>query len=264
MGKVVLITGASSGIGQITAQYLHDQGHTVYGTSRSAHDNFDYKMLILDVTSDDSASSCIDEVLKSEERIDVLVNNAGIGVVGDLAEASVEDIHAQFNTNLYGAHRMVQAVLPHFRENGGGMIINLGSFGGRLAVPYQSLYSASKAALAFYSDGLRMELMRESIVVSCIEPGDTRTPFDTRRKEVSNYSRSEVSERALDIMRHAEANGTDPSKIAKRISKLVNSGKAKPRYTTGIDAKIVGLLLRLVPFSIQERGIMMNYKIPRK
>jgi len=133
-----------------------------------------------------------------------------------------------------------------------------------LAVPYQTLYSASKAAVAMYSDGLRMELMRENIVVSCIEPGDTRTGFDTRRREVSEYSAGEVPERAINIMRQAEANGADPLKIAKLIHKLVRKGKAKPRYTTGPDATIIGVLQRFIPFSLQERGLMINYKVPRK
>jgi short-subunit dehydrogenase len=166
MSKVILITGASSGIGQRTAQHLHDKGYTVYGTSRNTVEGVEFNMLILDVTQDQSVKDCVQKVLEKEGRIDVLINNAGFGMVGGLAEATVEDVQAQFDTNLFGVHRMVQAVLNHFREKQGGMILNIGSFGGRLAVPYQGLYSASKAALAFYSDSLRMELMREGITVA--------------------------------------------------------------------------------------------------
>lgn len=265
MSKVILLTGGSKGIGRVTAKYLHEQGYTVYGTSRQPTDEFDYPLLQLDVTDDESVQSCVEEIIQHESRIDVLINNAGFGMAGPLAEASIDDIQWQFDTNVFGVHRMVRAVLPQMRSQESAMIINIGSFGGRLAVPYQALYSASKAAVAMYSDGLRMELMRDNIVVTCIEPGDTSSDFDTGRVGVSGYDDDEeIAERALKIMREAEHNGTDPKKIAKTIGKIINRGKAKPRYTTGWDATILGVVQRFLPFSLQERAIMMNYKVPRK
>jgi len=264
MNKVILLTGASSGIGKITAEYLTDLEYTVYGTSRKPEQVDNYEMLKLDVTDEESVKHCVEQVIEAEGRLDVLINNAGFGMAGPIAAASIEDVKHQFDTNLFGVHRMVQATLPYLREQDKSMIINIGSFGGRLAIPYQALYSASKAAVAMYSDGLRMELMRENIVVTCIEPGDTSTGFDTGRIDVENYEEDPIAERALDIMRKAEHNGANPKGIAKTIGKLIKRGKAKPRYTTGPDATILGVVQRLLPFSLQERAIMINYKVPRK
>lgn len=264
MNKVILLTGASSGIGKVTADYLADQGYTVYGTSRNPDSVDNYSMIKLDVTNEDSVQTCVEQVIEAEGRLDVLINNAGFGMAGSIADASIDDVKRQFDTNVFGVHRMVQAALPYLRELDTAMIINIGSFGGRLAIPYQALYSASKAAVAMYSDGLRMELMRENIVVTCVEPGDTSTEFDTGRVEVQNYDNDLVAERALDIMRKAEHNGADPKGIARTIAKLIKRGKAKPRYTTGPDAKALGVIQRFLPFTLQERAIMMNYKVPRK
>lgn len=265
MSKTVLITGASSGIGQVTANYLHQQGLTVVGTSRQPEGKqTDYEVIGLDVTDQQSVSNCVQEVIERHGKLDILINNAGFGMVGGLAETTIEELQQQFETNFFGVHRMVRACVPHFRKQGSGMIINMGSFGGRLAIPYQTHYSASKAALAFYSDGLRMELMREGLVVTCIEPGDTKTDFDAGRRWVEAYQPDPVAERAVEIMKTAESNGADPLNIAKLIAKLIRRGKAKPRYTTGIDAKLVNPLQRLLPYSMVERGLMLNYKIPRK
>lgn len=266
MQKVILLTGGSKGIGRATASLLHKQGHIVFGTSRQPDDRYDYPLLKLDVTEETSVRECVQEVIDSQGRIDVLINNAGFGMAGPLADATIEDMKWQFDTNIFGIHRMVRAVLPQMRTQDKGMIINIGSFGGRLAIPYQALYSASKAAVSMYSDGLRMELMRENIVVTCIEPGDTRSEFDTGRVDVSDYvpENNEIAEQALEIMRKAEHNGTDPVKIAKTIAKIIRRGKAKPRYTTGLDATLLGVVQRFLPYTLQERAIMMNYKVPRK
>lgn len=266
--KVVLITGASSGIGLATAKLLSEKGMKVYGTSREAtnHNGLPFDMLTLDVNNPDSIDKCISQIIDKEKKIDVLVNNAGFGMVGPIEDSSLEDVKKQFDTNFFGVHRMISKVLPMMKKQGSGLIVNMGSFGGRLAIPYQSLYSASKAALAMYTDGLRMETYSSKINVCLIEPGDTQTEFDKGRILVKNFDpeKNAIAKHSIEIMKNAEHNGALADGVAKKVFKAIKAKNPKPRYTNGIDAKLVGLLLRLLPYSVQEYFLMMNYKVPRK
>lgn len=263
---VILLTGATGGIGQITAHYLSNKGYIVYGTSRREQNDTDlpYHMLKLDVTDEESVSECVTSLLQKEGKIDCLINGAGFAYCGALSETTVDQMKEQFETNFFGTHRIIRSVLPHMLGRQQGKIINIGSFGGRLGLPFQGLYSSSKAALAMYSDTLRMELKRKGIAVSLVEPGDIATDFHEGRKYVENYDKDPVAIRAIEIMHKSEQNGTNPLKVAKKIHKIIKAKRLKPRYTVGPDAFWVGLLQRLLPFSIAEQGIMINYKIPRK
>lgn len=265
MKRVALITGASSGIGMATANMLAKKGYTVYGTSRKERENTEFiTYLQLDVTDDASVKACVGKILEKEERLDVLVNNAGNAIVGPLEKTSVEDIHKQMDTNLYGVHRMVLECLESLKRTD-GYIVNIGSFGGRLALPFQTLYSMSKSAVAFYSDGLRMELSNTGVKVSLIEPGDTKTNFDSGRIPAKNYNPDvdKAAARSIEIMRESESKGVSPDKVAKVVVKIVGKKKPKPRYTTGIDAKIFGTLLRLLPYKTQEFVIKLMYEVNR-
>ncbi|MHA2253589.1 MAG: SDR family oxidoreductase [Candidatus Kariarchaeaceae archaeon] len=265
--QVVLITGASKGIGKATAEYLVENGYSVYGTARDPSKyNLDFPVLALDVTDDNSVNECIKEIIEKEGRIDVLVNNAGFGIVGPLADTSIDDMKQQFDTNFFGVHRMVLAVLPHMEKQKTGKIVSIGSFGSRYGNAYQSLYSTSKAALAMYSDALKIELYTSRITVSLVEPGDIKTDFDAGRRNATNFDpeSNEVAKRVLAIYKKGEMNGNPPIKVAKTIHKIIRSKRPKPRYTVGFDAKFFGTLIRLLPYTLHERVNMIYYKIPRK
>src|SRR5438093_1435027 len=179
--RVALVTGASSGIGEATAERLAAAGYTVFGTSRRAAPAGarSFEMLTLDVTSDASVEAAVDEVMRRAGRIDVLVNNAGFGVApAGAEESSIEQAQSIFDTNFFGIVRMTRAVLPHMRKQGAGRIINIGSVLGLLPMPYGALYAATKHAIEGYSESLDHELRTRGIRVSVIAPAYPNTPFD--------------------------------------------------------------------------------------
>src|SRR5881394_979121 len=176
--RIALVTGASSGIGEATAERLAKAGYKVYGTSRRVTQTGPrpFEMLALDVTSDDSVEAVVREVMRREGRIDLLVNNAGFGVApGGAEESSLDQARSIFETNFFGVVRMTRAVVPHMRRQGNGRIINIGSVLGFLPMPYGALYAATKHAVAGYSESLDHELRTRGIRVSIIEPAYTKT-----------------------------------------------------------------------------------------
>src|SRR5437867_8171889 len=180
-GSIALVTGASSGIGQASAERLAKAGYKVYGTSRrgAQSDQRSFAMLPLDVTSDASVEAAVKELIRLEGRIDLLVNNAGFGVApAGAEESSIDQAKAIFETNFFGLIRMTRAVLPHMRRQGNGRIINIGSVLGFLPMPYGALYAATKHAIEGYSESLDHELRTRGIRVSVIEPAYTKTQFD--------------------------------------------------------------------------------------
>src|SRR5436309_5031903 len=185
-GKTALVTGASSGIGEATAERLAMAGYKVYGTSRRAAKASErsFELLPLDVTSDESVEATIREVLRAEGRIDLLVNNAGFSVApAGAEESSIEQARSIFDTNFFGIVRMTRAVVSHMRFQGSGRIINIGSVLGFLPAPYMALYSATKHAVEGYSESLDHELRTRGIRVSVIEPAYTNTQFDASSLE---------------------------------------------------------------------------------
>src|SRR3989440_12154066 len=179
--QVVLVTGASSGIGEAAARALVGAGFTVYGTSRRAtpgEKRGEVVFLPLDVTDDESVADAVREGLDRSGRIDVLVNNAGLGVAGTAEESSVEQARALFETNLFGSIRMTRAVLPHMREPRSGRIINVSSIVGLIPVPYMALYASSLIALEGYSESVDHEVREYGVRVLLVEPGFTKTSFD--------------------------------------------------------------------------------------
>src|SRR5687767_9393750 len=178
--RIALVTGASSGIGEATAQRLASTGYKVYGTSRRVRaGQRPFAMLALDVTSDASVEAAVSELMRLEGRIDLLVNNAGFGVApAGAEESSMDQARSIFDTNFFGIVRMTRAVVPHMRRQGSGRIINIGSVFGFLPMPYMALYAATKHAVEGYSESLDHELRTQGIRVSIIEPANTRTGFD--------------------------------------------------------------------------------------
>src|SRR5687767_6785750 len=184
--KVALVTGASSGIGEASAERLAKAGYAVYGTSRRGArvSTRSFHMLALDVTSDASVEAAVGDVMRLEGRIDLLVNNAGFGVSpAGAEESSMEQARSIFETNFFGLIRMTRAVVPHMRRQGGGRIINIGSVLGFLPMPFGALYAATKHAVEGYSESLDHELRTRGIRVSVIEPAYTKTPFDANFME---------------------------------------------------------------------------------
>ena len=187
--KIALVTGASSGIGQATAERLAGGGYKVYGTSRRrAHPGQrSFEMLTLDVTSDASVEAVVSEVMRLEGRIDLLVNNAGFSTApAGAEESSIEQARSIFDTNFFGIVRMTRAVVPYMRRQGNGRIINIGSVLGFLPAPYMALYAATKHAIEGYSESLDHELRTRGLRVSVIEPAYTKTQFDTHLLEADS------------------------------------------------------------------------------
>src|SRR3954451_17673156 len=171
--RVALVTGASAGIGEAAASALVAAGVTVYGARRKAAPGEQQGEVVLpplDVTDDDSVAGAVREVIHRSGRIDVLVNNAGVGVSGAAEESSIEQAHAVFETNLFGSIRMTRAVLPHMREQGSGRIINVSSVLGFMPAPFMALYAATKHAIEGYSESLDHEVREHGVRVLLVEP----------------------------------------------------------------------------------------------
>ena len=259
-GKIALVTGASSGIGEATAQRLAAAGYKVYGTSRRGAQagKRSFEMLPLDVTSDESVEAVVSEVMRRDGRIDVLVNNAGFGVApAGAEESSLGQARSIFETNFFGLVRMTRAVVPHMRTQGSGRIINIGSVLGFLPMPYGALYSATKHAVEGYSESLDHELRTRGIRVSVIEPAYTRTPFDANFMEpdakVDEYreARAGMIKRVAEVMATAEP----PDVVADTVLKAANATHPKVRYTAGRLANRLRLLRRYAPAAVVDAGI---------
>src|SRR6202163_1651139 len=226
-GRVVLVTGASSGIGACCAAYLSERGYRVYGASRSATAPPNVVPLAMDVTNDASVSQAIITVLAREGRLDVLVNNAGFGMVGAVEDTSVEEAVAQFEVNFFGMFRVCRAVLPLLRRQGAGYIVNIGSIGGLIAIPYQGLYSASKFALEGLSESLRLEAKPFGIRVVLVEPGDFRTPITTKRRTTQASNNNDTYREAFARFKvkqdRDEANAPEPQSVAQLVERILRN-----------------------------------------
>lgn len=256
---VAVVTGASSGIGEATAQKLAEAGYRVFGTSRRVtSQSRDYEMLPLDVTSDESVAALVSEVLKRAGRIDLLVNNAGFGVApAGAEEASIEQAKHIFETNFFGVVRMTRAVLPHMRSHGSGRILNMSSVLGFLPMPYGALYAATKHAVEGYSESLDHEVRTLGIRVSVIEPAYTRTPFDANALEadakldVYQSVRTAVGQRVQQVMAVAQPT----SVVADAVLKAATAVKPKLRYTPVGLATQLRFLRRFAPAALLDSAV---------
>ncbi len=264
--KVVLITGATGGIGSATAELLHDKGYRVYGTTRNLDSapKTPYNFIQLDVIDESSVKECVKEIMTKEGKIDVLINNASYSLCGALKDITTAELKEQFDTNFFGVHRMISEVVPIMIEQNEGRIINIGTFGGRIGLPFQGAYSATKAALAVYTGSLKIELLRDNLKVALIEPDDTKTDFHSGRRFSKGYNQDLDAQRAVEIMYKSEQSGMSPKKIAKTVLKAIRSKNPKPRYTKGPEAFFFDLLLRIVPFRLYVPIARLYYKVPKK
>lgn len=235
--KVVLVTGASSGFGYAIAKALAAKNYRVFGTARAvrsgaAPDGF--TPLTLDVTQDVSVATCVSEVLRTAGRIDAVINNAGIGIAGAIEDTTAAEAQAQFETNFFGTHRVCRAVLPHLRAQRAGVIINMSSLAGRIAVPFQGFYSATKFAIEAYTEALRMEVRPFGIAVSMIEPGDFATSFTANRRFTTGSTPAspyyDPMARAIAIMARGEQANHDLSPVIGAVETILESRRPALRY----------------------------------
>jgi NAD(P)-dependent dehydrogenase (short-subunit alcohol dehydrogenase family) len=259
-GQVALVTGASSGIGEAAAHELLAAGFTVYGTSRNAaagEERDGVVFLPLDVTDDQSVADAVREVLGRSGRIDVLVNNAGLGVTGAAEESSIEQARALFETNLFGSIRMTRAVLPHMRERGSGRIINLSSVLGVVPAPFGALYAASKHAMEGYSESLDHEVREHGVRVLLVEPAYTRTSFDSNAIPADEPLPVYARRRDVAGVLTAEAvkGGDEPSVVGEAIVAAATEPRPKLRYPAGPLARRVTKLRRYAPSTVFDRQI---------
>jgi short-subunit dehydrogenase len=265
--KVVLVTGASSGLGRAIAALLFQKGYKVYGTSRKPpKESYNsYEILQLDVNSDESVNACIASLMTKAGRIDVLINNAGFVTTGAMEEMTIDQSKSIFETNFFGALRMVNAVLPIMRKQGIGKIINVGSLAGTIPVPFQGMYAATKAALLTYSDSLRQELKNLNIKVSIIEPGFFNTEImennPTETKSIDVYKKNE--DRTLLKLSEVLKKGGDPRLVAETALKIVENPAPRFRYPVGKE-KTYLLLKRLAPESIFESNVRNYWELDKK
>jgi NAD(P)-dependent dehydrogenase (short-subunit alcohol dehydrogenase family) len=266
--RVVLITGASSGVGKSIARLLSQRGYKVFGTSRNpanAESIPDVEMLSLDVRADESARACVDALSSRSGRIDVLINNAGYELAGALEELSSEEVRAQFETNFFGVVRMVNAVLPIMRRQKRGHIINVSSLAGRSAIPFLGFYSASKFALEGYTEALRHEVKPFHIHVSLTEAGFLRTPMMENRQggahQMTEYE--PWRQRALNAIRAVEEKAPGPELVADALFGIMSSQTPRLRYLIGRQAKSVARLQRFLPAGMYEQGVRRNFSLDR-
>lgn len=265
--KIVLITGASSGIGYQTAKLLAEKGYKVYGAARRTEKIASLKTLgvesiHLDITKEDSINAAVQQIIDKEKRIDILINNAGYGSLGAVEDIAIKEAKQQFEVNLFGLARLTQLVLPHMRAQQFGRIINISSMGGRFTTYFGAWYHATKYALEAFSDALRMEVRDFGIEVALIEPGVIKTDWgiiasDHLAAAAKGGAYEEIAgEKARGIKKQYLSNwGSDPQLVAKTILKAVTRRVPKPRYLMGFAAKPLVFLKQVLPVRLFDRLI---------
>ena len=267
MSKVVLITGASSGIGKSIAIFLSEKGFKVYGTSRNPKnkENLSFELIALNVLKVDTIKAAVDLVVQKEGRLDVLVNNAGMGITGPVEDTPTDEMRAVFNTNLFGAIDVMKAVLPHMRTQKTGLIINVTSIAGYMGLPFRGLYSASKGALELVTEAMSMEVKSLGIHVVNVAPGDFATNIAAGRYHTPVFKNSAYKEKYqanLDLMDAHVDSGMDTIEMAKAIHKIINTKKPKLHYKVGdFMQKFSIVLKRILPDRVYEKLLMNHYKL---
>lgn len=263
---VALVTGASSGIGLATAKALQSAGFRVYGTSRrpTAGPSDGIRMLICDVTDDASVKGTVETVLAEAGRVDLLVNNAGMGLLGGAEETSVTAAQALFDVNVFGLIRMTNAVLPTMRRHGNGRIVNISSVLGLIPAPYAALYSSTKHAVEGYSESLDHELRPFGIRVTLVEPAYTRTAFEENLAKpdqplaIYEQARTDMGK----TMRAALETGDAPDVVAQTVVTAATDAVPKRRYPAGKVARKIRLLRRLVPEAAFDKSLRKQMRLP--
>ena len=252
MNKIIIVTGASSGFGKSIAERLAEHGHTVYGICRREmeHNKINYRQG--DIRDVERIAQITKEIFEKEGRIDVLINNAGMGLGGALELTSWEEIKLQMETNFYGCVNVCQKVLPYMRQQRRGRIINFSSIAGIEGIPYQGFYSCSKFAIEGFSETLAAEVKRFGIAVSLVEPGDFATGFTAVRVNseatLKDPDYGPVFARVRERFEKEEIGGLKPDYMAKKVEQIVNARRPRLRYcVANFEQKLSVLLKRVIP-----------------
>ncbi len=265
-GPVAIVTGASGGIGEATVRALHAAGYRVFGTYRRppATRSPGVEYVVCDVTSDDSVQTAVGQVLAKTGRIDLLVNNAGVGLVAGAEESSLEQAKSLFDVNLFGLIRMTKAVLPVMRRQRAGRIVNISSVMGLIPAPFMALYSASKHAMEGYSESLDHEIRDSGVRVVLVEPAYTRTSFEGNvyqaDQQLAVYQSARTN--AEGVLRDEMKTADTPELVASAVVKASTEANPHRRYAAGRTARQVSLLRRFVPESAFDRGLRKQMRLP--
>ncbi|HEX9979032.1 MAG TPA: SDR family oxidoreductase [Flavobacterium sp.] len=267
MGKIVLITGASSGIGKAIGEFLLEKGFSVYGTSRNPerYTNSKFPLLTVDVRDTATIKSAVEEIILKAGSIDVVINNAGVGITGPLEEIPTEEIKNNFDTNLFGPIGVMKAVLPQMRLQKSGLVINITSIAGYMGLPYRSVYSASKGALEIITEALRMEVKPHGINITNIAPGDFATNIAAGRYHAPVIPGSAYEKDYGNILKmmngHVES-GSNPHEMAQAVYNIIQDRNPKIHYKIGAFMQKFSIILkRILPDKIYENMLMKHYNL---
>ena len=258
--NIAIISGASSGIGKATALLMKENGFHVYAFNRSNPDIPGVEFVPVDLTKTEDITNGVRRVVEREGRIDVLVNNAGVGFAGALEETADETAKHIFDVNFFGAFRLAKEVIPVMRENGGGNIINISSISAVFSVPFQGFYSASKAAVNSLFGAMSMEVKPFNIHITNIMPGDVKSGFtDSRLRNGSSSAYEARIKKSMSLVEKDERNGMPPAKVAQVVLKYAQAKKGKLLVTVGAQYKMLALLYKLMPSALMNQVLYSMY-----
>lgn len=252
MDKVVIITGAGSGIGLATAKYLQKKGCKIYGTALHERES-PFPLYVCDVTDTARMKIIFEEIFKKEGRIDAVINNAGYGISGAAEHCEPERVKRFFDVDLCSVINLSAAAIPYLRESGGGNIINIGSVTSLIPIPFQACYSAAKAGVENFSRALACEIKDFNIKVTCVLPGDTATGFTAARIKHGDEDGAHYNgkiEKSVAKMEHDERNGKSPVTVAKAVYKALKKKRPPLRITVGASYKFIIFLTRILPLRL--------------
>ncbi|MEH7888335.1 SDR family oxidoreductase [Elizabethkingia meningoseptica] len=257
---VIIITGASKGIGFALAESFAKQGHQVYGFSRHTAESSNFTSLSVDVTDKEQIQQAVSAVIAKEGRIDVLINNAGMGMVGAVEDTTKEDIHKLFDLNLAGPVQMMSAVLPQMRTQRSGRIINISSIGSEMGLPFRGFYSASKSALDKVTEAMRYEIKNWNIQATILHLGDIKTNIaEGRVRTKVSDAYTVVFNKIYDLMNVHVDHGNEPSEVADYIDLLLKKNNWKAHYYFGKFGQKIGVPLKwILPQNFYE-NLMRKY-----
>ncbi|PQJ73970.1 SDR family oxidoreductase [Polaribacter gangjinensis] len=264
--KIVLITGASSGIGKSIANYLSQKGYVVYGTSRNpTKELLPFQVIALDVLKKETIDNAIQQIIKKEGKIDVLINNAGMGITGPIEDTPIEEMRRVFDTNFFGALDLMKSVLPTMRAQKSGLIINITSIAGYMGLPFRGVYSATKGALELITEATNMEVQQFGINVVNVAPGDFATNIAAGRYHTPVFENSAYKksyQENLDLMNSHVSSGMNPEEMAIKIHEIINTKNPKIHYKVGkFMEKFSIVLKRILPDKVYQKLLMNHYKL---
>lgn len=267
MSKVVLITGGSSGIGKSIGEFLHQKGFIVYGTSRNPEKvlNSIFPLVALDVRDVESIHLAVAQIIQTTGRLDVVINNAGVGITGPLEEIPMEEIKNNFDTNFFGPIAVMKAVLPQMRQQKSGLIVNVTSIAGYMGLPYRSVYSASKGALELITEALRMEVKSFGIQITNVAPGDFATNIAAGRFHAPIIQGSDYERAYGSILKTMDAHvdsGSNPNEMAEAVFQIIQDNNPRIHYKVGAFMQKISIVLkRILPDTVYEKMLMNHYKL---